>query len=381
MPTPHEIIANPRTGQRMRFLSQTRELLQLESWSTPHSPWEPEHVHPRQVSDVRVLSGALRFELGGTLRDVTAGQQLSIPAGTPHSFSNPFDEEAHWIGTFRPALQICAFFETYFALARDGRLDERGMPNLLQLAVLLPAFQDEIRPTTPPWPLLKALATVLGPVARWRGYRTALRDQASTEPDAEAALAAPNADPPGPAARRIVNPVQHDAVTFLATSAQTAGERTLARLEVAPGGKVTSHYHRSYSERFRILAGRLGVELDDRRLALEPGHDVTVPTGARHAWVNPGPDPAVAEVELRPGQPGWERMIRTVYGLAADGRVTRNGIPRNPLHLALALEWADMRLPGLAGRLQPALSALARVARRAGVDRALERRYAAAASR
>ncbi len=40
-------------------------------------------------------------------------------------------------------------------------------------------------------------------------------------------------------ARRIVNPVQNGAVTWLATSEETGGERTLAELEVAPGGQVT----------------------------------------------------------------------------------------------------------------------------------------------
>jgi len=45
------------------------------------------------------------------------------------------------------------------------------MPHPLQLAVLIPEFEDELRPLSPPWPLSKALATVLGPLARARGYR------------------------------------------------------------------------------------------------------------------------------------------------------------------------------------------------------------------
>ena len=121
---------------------------------------------------------------------------LSIPAGTRHSFSNPFDEDAHWTGSFRPALRIAAFFETYFALARDGRLDERGMPGLLQLAVLLPAFQDEIRPTTPPWPVLKALATALGPVARLRGYSAPARIARRAGVERRHGSAAVASDPP-----------------------------------------------------------------------------------------------------------------------------------------------------------------------------------------
>jgi hypothetical protein len=45
------------------------------------------------------------------------------------------------------------------------------MPGLLQIAVLIPVYADEIRPTSPPWLVQRAVAAVLGPVARRRGYR------------------------------------------------------------------------------------------------------------------------------------------------------------------------------------------------------------------
>jgi hypothetical protein len=58
-----------------------------------------------------------------------------------------------------------------FALAQRDGLDDKGMPSLLQTVVLVPEFGDEIRPASPPWAVLKALTTVLGPVARMRGYQ------------------------------------------------------------------------------------------------------------------------------------------------------------------------------------------------------------------
>jgi mannose-6-phosphate isomerase-like protein (cupin superfamily) len=164
-------IANPRTGQRMLFQTITPELLEIESWNPPHVPAELEHTHPYQESGGRVLSGTVRFSVRGEERDVGPGESITIPAGIPHHFWIPGEEEAHWIGTFRPALNIGAFFETYFALARDDKLDEQGMPSLLQLAVMVPAFGAEIRPTTPPWPLLKTITALIAPLARIRGYR------------------------------------------------------------------------------------------------------------------------------------------------------------------------------------------------------------------
>jgi mannose-6-phosphate isomerase-like protein (cupin superfamily) len=164
-------ISNPRTGQRMVFQTINPELLEIETWNPPHAVPEAEHVHPRQESGALVLSGSLRFSVRGEECNIGAGESIAVPAGAPHYFWNPGEEDAHAIGFFRPSLNTVAFFETFFALARDGKVSEDGMPSLLQLAVMVPAFQDEIRPTAPPWPLLKTAATVIGPFARMRGYR------------------------------------------------------------------------------------------------------------------------------------------------------------------------------------------------------------------
>jgi quercetin dioxygenase-like cupin family protein len=168
-----ESIENPRTGQRMVFLQtgvETRgELLRIECFNPPTGVDEPEHCHPRQESRAQVISGVLRFRVRGEIQVVRAGETHTIPAGVPHSFGNYGDEEAHWIAEFRPALRTDVFFEALFDLAARDQLDERGMPSLLQLAVSVPAFSQEIRVTRPPWPVQRAVFALLGPIARLRG--------------------------------------------------------------------------------------------------------------------------------------------------------------------------------------------------------------------
>jgi cupin domain len=181
-----EEILNPRTGQRMVFLQTgaetSGELLRIECFNPATSVDEPEHCHPLQESRAEVISGTLRFQVAGDVQEVTAGDTHTIPAGVPHSFGNYGDEEAHWIAEFRPALRTDAFFESLFELAARDQLNEHGMPSLLQLAVSVPAFSQEIRVTRPPWPIQKALFAVLGPIARRRGLhaepsRAAVRDR------------------------------------------------------------------------------------------------------------------------------------------------------------------------------------------------------------
>jgi hypothetical protein len=124
-----------------------------------------------------------------------------------------------------------------------------------------------------------------------------------------------------------------------------------------------------------VIEGRLTVEIDGVRHELGPGDEGVATPGSLHAWSNPAAERSVAHVELRPGSPGFEKALRVVHGLAADGLVSRNGVPRNPLHAALVLEMGELRLPGPYAALQRVLGLLARVARRRGVDRELERRY------
>ena len=167
-------ISNPRTGQRMVFRQTSADtggaLLQIETFN-PRGPAEPEHVHPLQESNARVLAGTLHFNVQGRTRIVRAGETIVIPPNIPHYFWNEGEEVAHAIQELRPALRTEDFFETYFALARDGKLNAQGLPpNLLHLAVLTAAYWDVIRVTRPPMPIQRIFATLLAPLGRRRGY-------------------------------------------------------------------------------------------------------------------------------------------------------------------------------------------------------------------
>src|SRR5215204_7478656 len=176
-------IVNPRTGQAMIFRRTAADtdgqLLQIECYHEPGGPPEPKHTHPHQESRFEVLSGLLRFRIGGNERTAGPGEVVTIPANASHSFWNDGDGVAHYLQEFRPALDSEHFFETLFGLAQAGKLDARGMPTVLALPVLVSAMGDAIRPVSPPWPLVRGVAWLLGPLARVRGY-SSLQPQVPT---------------------------------------------------------------------------------------------------------------------------------------------------------------------------------------------------------
>jgi quercetin dioxygenase-like cupin family protein len=148
-------------------------LFQVESFNPAHSPAEPEHTHPFQESSCKVLTGTLRFRINGVEQTVKAGETVTIPPGIPHNFWNDGDVEAHAIQEFRPALNSEDFFVTYFALARDGKLNESGMPkSMLHLAVLMTAYDKVGRATKPPRFLQQLVMWTLAPLGRLAGYHS-----------------------------------------------------------------------------------------------------------------------------------------------------------------------------------------------------------------
>lgn len=185
----HHEIANPRTGQTMIF-RQTAEdtdgqLLQIECHHEPHGPREPLHTHPVQESRFEILSGSLTFQVDGIERTAGPGEVVTIPPKVAHCFWNDGPEAAHYLQEFRPALRSEHFFRTLFRLAREGKLNDRGMPSTLALAVLVSAMGNTIRPLSPPWPVLRGLAWLLGPIARMRGYRFIDPETHSRQPGQE----------------------------------------------------------------------------------------------------------------------------------------------------------------------------------------------------
>ena len=144
----------------------------------------------------------------------------------------------------------------------------------------------------------------------------------------------------------LVNPVTGEAVTFRRTSAQTGGELVEVEVTVEAGGGVAAaHVHPYQTERFEILEGTFELRRGRRKVTATAGDVVTVEPGTVHSFRNVGDTPATFVCEVRPALQ-FEQFIETMFGLAADGRTNRKGMP-NPLRLAVIANahFDDLRMP------------------------------------
>ena len=173
----------------------------------------------------------------------------------------------------------------------------------------------------------------------------------------------------------VENPVTGERFTFTHTAASTDGELLAFDFALRPGGSVPiPHVHPVQTERFEVTAGRMRFRVGLRTVVAEPGDVVEVAPGVMHSFANHGDEEARLRVEVRPAL-AMEEMFADVVEMAQAGRMTRRGLPRNVLDLALLARTydAEAHAPLLGVRLQRVLLApLVWLARARGADTTAE---------
>jgi mannose-6-phosphate isomerase-like protein (cupin superfamily) len=169
------------------------------------------------------------------------------------------------------------------------------------------------------------------------------------------------------AGQTVENPITGERLVFHETAAETGGESVSFEAFVTPGGTLAApHVHPKQTERFEIVSGTLTLQVGRKKVEAKAGDVVVIEPGTPHNFWNRGEETVRFNVEVRPAL-GIETLIETMYGLAADGKTNRFGMP-NPFRLAvIANEHFDtVQLP-----VVPAWAQRAALAVGAPVGRAL----------
>ncbi|MGZ5282146.1 MAG: cupin domain-containing protein [Bacteroidia bacterium] len=175
--------------------------------------------------------------------------------------------------------------------------------------------------------------------------------------------------------RVIENHINGEKVTFIKTGEETNGEYMLAELELQPHGKIPSHFHLHFTERFKVLEGELNLEIDKKKLVLHAGDEIVVKSPQVHRFWNTSGKIVKFENELRPAG-NFEKAARVGDGLVADGKGNKHGLPKNIFHLALIFDWVGSYFPGVPAGLQKTVfGILAKIARWRGIDKELQKYY------
>jgi mannose-6-phosphate isomerase-like protein (cupin superfamily) len=168
-----DTIVNPLTGYTITFLEASEDIFRFREVALPSRYGPALHVHPLQEERFEVIRGSVEFVMATKKIVCQPGESVVVPAGVAHTFRNVADGESEMFGEYRPGLpkQSRRFFEVYFALARAGLTDLKGLPSIWQIAVEMPAMSDHVRLASPPWAVQRMVLALLRPIARLMGYR------------------------------------------------------------------------------------------------------------------------------------------------------------------------------------------------------------------
>ena len=169
-----ESVLETSFGERFVFRETAAEtdgeLLRMDTYLDP-GVRRPLHSHPKQDERFVVHSGVLGLAVEDEERRLEAGDEETVPAGTPHTFWNAGDGEVHMTTEHRPALRFEEFIRAMVALDREDGLDDDGMPaNPLVGAAVLEEFSDEMEPADVPVPVQRALFPILAKVGPVLGF-------------------------------------------------------------------------------------------------------------------------------------------------------------------------------------------------------------------
>ena len=180
-----DTIENPVMGQRIVFCKLAPDtqgaFVEVEYFNKPFcgKGAAPAHFHPAMTERFEILAGQARYRLGAAEHGAQPGDVLTFPRRVPHlhpwSASN---EELHVRQTTTPDRPDAIALErsgaplvTLFGLARDGKVNKDGLPNMLQLAVLVRALMPYAYLDGMPVIAQELVFGSLAGVGRLLGYR------------------------------------------------------------------------------------------------------------------------------------------------------------------------------------------------------------------
>lgn len=171
----NKTICNPKTRQDIKFLQTGKDtdgkLLEMEATYNEHSKEPTAHYHPYQVEDFTVLLGELTVRIDGQLKVLKQGDKLNIPINKGHSMWNNSDNKTVVNWKVQPAMDTENLLETATGLANDGKTNDDGMPNILQVALMANKYADVFRLSIPPFVAQKILFIILTPFAYMFGHK------------------------------------------------------------------------------------------------------------------------------------------------------------------------------------------------------------------
>ena len=146
--------------------------LEMEWQLLPKSGGTPVHVHPAATEHYKVLEGQLEVCLNGKWQTLNTGEEVIVPAGTPHTFRNPSDRVTRVYNTHSPAMQFAEYFEGLHSIVQKlsvggSKPMAMNFNTVTHLSMLMKKHSKELLSVSPP----NVIVSLLSKIGKMRGLK------------------------------------------------------------------------------------------------------------------------------------------------------------------------------------------------------------------
>lgn len=174
MAMPGDVIENPVSGEKIVFVETSSmtngKYLSYDYYSKPEQPKAPRHFHPIATEEFEVVEGELSVHIGNEIRVLKKGEKIVIPPGVVHTGWNSGKSRMYVKSKISPAMAFEDYYTVAFRQACKGKVNKKGVPSLLQIAVLCEKTKNQLFAPYGVW-FQKLFFSIAAPIGRMFGYK------------------------------------------------------------------------------------------------------------------------------------------------------------------------------------------------------------------
>lgn len=146
--------------------------LEMEWQLLPNADGTPMHIHPKAAESYKVLEGQLEINIDGNWQILNSGEELTVKAGTPHTFRNPINAVTRVYNTHSPAMKFDEYFEGLSNIVEKLSAGEKEKLKInfnvaTHLSMLMKKYPEEIVSVNPP----NFVVSLLNAIVKMRGLK------------------------------------------------------------------------------------------------------------------------------------------------------------------------------------------------------------------
>lgn len=126
----------------------------------PHKDGPPIHFHPSQEEVFFIQQGELQVYKKDQWVTLKAGDTLTIPKKTPHTYKNSSHELVLFDFCITPKVRFTKMIESMDEMVQQGKIKGHDFKSIMYLSKVMAAYPDVTQSVAPPQFVVKAMAAL-----------------------------------------------------------------------------------------------------------------------------------------------------------------------------------------------------------------------------